>query len=388
MSGLWEWLRGELSRLEAEGLRRRRRVVRPLPDGRCELDGRRLLNFASNDYLALAHDQRLRAAAAETLQQCGVGSRASALVSGRSEWHERLERKLAEFEKQPAALLFPTGYAANVGTISALAQPGDVVFCDRLNHASLVDGCRLSGARLRVYRHTRLETLQRELKKAVGRRRWIVTDSVFSMDGDLAPLPELCELAERYDAFLILDEAHATGVFGSTGRGVAEHFGVEQRVAVRVGTLSKAVGCLGGFVAGPSELVEWLWNRARTQVYSTALPPAVCAAACRALDIIRSEPERRERLLATANLLRQRLLEAGVDTPRSAQAPIVPVLLNDPDRAVHVARELEQRGFLVAAIRPPTVPKGTSRLRLSLTAAHTQADVDRLVEALVPLVRR
>ncbi|HID22095.1 MAG TPA: 8-amino-7-oxononanoate synthase [Planctomycetaceae bacterium] len=380
------WVAEKLEELRRQHLLRARRTVTPLPDGWCLVDGRRLRNFASNDYLNLAHDERLHAAARETLDRAGVGARASALVSGRTDWHQRLEQRLARFEGQPAALLFPTGYAANLGTISALVEPDDVIFCDRFNHASLVDGCRLSGARLRVYRHTRLETLRRALQKCTARRRWIVTDTVFSMDGDWAPLPELCELSERYEAPLIIDEAHATGVLGPSGRGVAEWQGVEDRVAVRVGTLSKAVGCLGGFVSGSRELVDWLWNRARTQVYSTALPPSVCAAACRAIDIIEEEPERRERLLAASAEFRRRLNAAGIETIPSAAGPIVPVLLHQPDRATHVATELERRGFFVAAIRPPTVPQGTSRLRITLTAAHSRDDLQQLADTLAEVI--
>ncbi|MEX0704659.1 MAG: 8-amino-7-oxononanoate synthase [Planctomycetales bacterium] len=375
------WLATGLAELDGEGLLRGRRSVAALPDGWCEVDGRRLRNFASNDYLGLAHDPRLIEAARGALSG-GVGAGASPLVAGRGEWHARLEQRLAAFEGQPAAVLFPTGYAANLGTIAALAGRGDAVFCDRLNHASLVDACRLSGARLRVYRRDRLEDFERELAKAAGAaRRFVVTDSLFSMDGDAAPLPELCALAEKHDALLIVDEAHATGVFGARGRGIAEWQGVEERVAVRVGTLSKAIGAVGGFVAGPRTLVDWLWNRARTQIYSTALPPAMCAAACAAIDVIEQEPERRERLRATAQRFRHELRGAGLLVPATCVGPIVPVILDGPRRAMRVAAELEDEGFLVAAIRPPTVPRGTSRLRITLTAAHSDRDVEELAAA-------
>ena len=225
------------------------------------------------------------------MAEAGVGATASALVSGRSPFHESLEHRLAEFERQESAVLFPTGYAANVGTIAALVNERDVIFCDRLNHASLIDGCRLSGAKLLVYRHNRLDKLETALQRGKNyQRRWIVTDSLFSMDGNPAPLPELADLAEEFDAGLIVDEAHATGVFGELGRGIAEWQGVEDRIAVRVGTLSKALGTLGGFVAGSSTVTEWLWNNARPQMFSTALPPAICAAACRAVELIEEEP--------------------------------------------------------------------------------------------------
>jgi len=383
MPGPLEWITEELAGLERQGLLRRRREVTALPDARCRVDGRELVNFASNDYLNLAHDQRVVAAAREALESAGMGATASPLVCGRTPWHAALEEGLARFERQPAAMLFPNGFAANVGTIGAMAGHDDTIFSDRLNHASLIDGCRLSGARLRVYRHDDLAGLEEELKKcpATG-RRLIVTDSVFSMDGDLAPLPDLCSLAERFGALLIVDEAHATGVFGAGGRGVAELQNVEHRVAVRVGTLSKAVGALGGFVAGPQFLVDWLWNRARTQIYSTALPPSVCAAAAKAIEIIEAEPFRRERVLHLAAEFRQQLNDAGIETVSSATGPIVPILLQTPDRAVQIARQLEEYGFLVGAIRPPTVPQGTSRLRITLNCGHSSADIRRLVAEL------
>ena len=382
MSESLAWLAEELRDWASQGLFRRRRSVRPLADGWCEVDGRRMLNFASNDYLNLAGDPRVIAAAAEALSTWGVGSRASALVCGRTTWHERLERRLAEFEGQPAALLFPTGMAANVGTVAALVGPGDVVLCDRLNHASLVDGCRLSGAKLRVYQHTDLSVLERELDKATdARRKWIVTDSIFSMDGDLAPLPKLCDLAERFGASLIVDEAHGTGVFGTQGRGAAELLDVEHRIAVRVGTLSKSIGTLGGFVTGSQELIDFLWNHARTQIYSTALPPAICAAAVAAIDIIAAEPSRRERLTNASASFRDQLRAAGVEPLSGSVGPIVPVVMNEPEAAVRVSDHLEQQGFLVGAIRPPTVPRGTSRLRIVVTAAHTNDDLTRLSTA-------
>lgn len=383
MSESLKWIDDELASLEREGLVRRRRQVTSLPAARCVVDGRELINFASNDYLDLAHDPRVIAAAQQALTEAGVGATASALVSGRSSWHVALEDRLARFERQPAAVLFPTGFAANMGTICALAGKDDVIFSDRLNHASLIDGCRLSGARVQIYSHDDLAGLRNEIAKcSTSGRRLIVTDSVFSMDGDLAPLPELCDLAEQFDAILIVDEAHATGVFGANGRGVAELQGVENRVAVRVGTLSKGVGALGGFVAGPQNLIDWLWNRARPQIFSTALPPSICAAAAAAIHLIETEPERRQRLMQTAADFRRKIVAAGIETVSLAVGPIVPVILHTPERAVQVARQLEEVGFLVAAIRPPTVPQGTSRLRITLSSGHEPADIDRLVAAL------
>ena len=383
MSFQLSWIDDELNKRARIGLGRRRLSVTSLPDGWCKVDGQKLRNFASNDYLNLAHDTRVIAAAAKALREAGAGAGASPLVSGRSPFHERLEMRLAEFERAGAAILFPTGFAANLGTITALVGQGDGVFCDRLNHASLVDGCRLSAARLRVYRHDDLTELDDALvKDGAARRRLIVSDSVFSMEGDHAPLVELCQIAERRGAMLMVDEAHATGVYGEHGSGLVEHLGLSDRVAVRVGTLSKAIGSLGGFAVGSAPLIDWLWNVARTQMYSTALPPSACAAAETALGIIETEPDRRRKLWELGARFRQRLAENSINTPSAATGPIVPILLESPDRAVHVASRLQTRGFLVGAIRPPTVPSGTSRLRITMSAAHCELDVDALSTAL------
>lgn len=377
----------ELEGLRRDGLARGRRTVTSLPDGWAVVSGKKLKNFAANDYLNLAHDPRVIAAATAALAEGGAGASASALITGRTRWHAALEERLAAFEGQPQALLFPTGFAANLGTVSALAGAGDAVFCDRLNHASLVDGCRLSGARLRVYRHDDLEGLRRELRKGAGfRRRLIVTDSLFSMDGDAAPLVDLCDIADQFESMLLVDEAHATGIFGPGGRGLAELAGVEQRNTVRVGTLSKALGSMGGFVTGSADLIEWLWNRSRSNMYSTALPPACCAAALASLQIIDDEPWRRERVLELSAELRRQLGQSGIATPEGVVGPIIPVILNSPDRATHVAAQLEERGFLVAAIRPPTVPRGTSRLRITLNCSQTTADLRGLTDALLEVL--
>lgn len=378
-----DWIRAALEELAAEGLLRHRRVMHLLPSGQCEMRSRRLIDFASNDYLDLARDPRVAAAAVEAITESGIGARASALVCGRTQWHERLEREIASFEDQPDALLFPTGMAANIGTISALCGPDDLILCDRFNHASLIDGCRLSRANVRVYRHDDLPTLDRELAKGgTSRRRWIVTDSVFSMEGDTAPLSAICDLADRHDAAVIVDEAHATGVFGEHGRGACEAMGVEGRVAVRIGTLSKAIGAQGGFVSGSPDLINFLWNKARSQVYSTALSPAICAAATASIQIVAAEPTRRTRLLAASQFLRDQLETVGISTIPGSTGPIIPVVLHDPLAAVALADRLEERGFLVGAIRPPTVPRGTSRLRIVVTAAHQDEDLVRLASTI------
>jgi len=346
------------------------------------IEGRDLVNFGSNDYLGLASDPRLAQAVADALCREGWGSGASPLVTGHAELHRQLERRLADFEGTEATLLFTSGYSANSGTVAALVGTGDVVFSDSKNHASLFDGCRLSRADVRPYPHADCQELDRLLARAGRyRRRLIVTDTLFSMDGDIAPLGDLADLAERHGAMLMVDEAHATGVFGPQGRGVAELVGVEDRIAVRIGTLSKALGCVGGFAAGSGLLVEWLVNRARPYVFSTAGPAAAAAAAMVALDIVRDEPERRRRLLARAEQLRARLRAQGWNLGRSA-SQIIPVVVGEPPRAVALSAVLGDRGLFVPAIRPPTVPKGEACLRISLTASHTSEMVDALVSAL------
>jgi len=385
MSDSLGWIPGVLQELGQSHLLRARRQVVALPEGWCEVDGRRLRNFAGNDYLGLSQHPRLRNAAQRALGDAGCGSGASPLVSGRSRWMVELEETLAWFEHSEAAVVFPTGYAANLGVIPMLVSAGedDVIFCDRLNHASLVDGCRLAGARLRVFRHTELERLEQDLQRCAGaRRRVIVCDGVFSMDGDLAPLPGLVRLARDHGAVLVVDEAHATGVWGATGRGVCEHFQVEGEVPVRIGTLSKAVGALGGFLVGGQPLIDYLWNHARTQIYSTALPPPVCAAASEGLRVIDETPALRERLHSRCRLFRELLAERSLPAAPGAAGPIVPLLLSEPQLAVELGERLAQRGYLVGTIRPPTVPRGTSRLRISLCALQDDEALHGLAQAL------
>lgn len=381
------WVREELAGLERESLRRTRRVVEPLPDGQCRIDRRTLWNFAGNDYLGLASHPAVRAAALAAAEKAGCGAQASPLVSGRTPLHAELEARLAAFEGEPAAILFPSGFAANTGTIPALAGSDDVVLCDRLNHASLVDGCRLSGARLRVYSYTELHVLERELAKASeARRRVIVTDSVFSMDGTLAPLVEIDRLARRYRALVVVDEAHATGVYGTRGTGVVEHLGLTEAGFVRIGTLSKGIGAQGGFVAGSTDLIDWLTNRARTQMYSTGLALPTVAAALASLDLLERDASIRSRLIARTEQLRAALTGRGFQPLGDDHCPIVPVVLHDPDRTIAAARALEAEGFLVGAIRPPTVPRGTSRLRITVSAAHSAEAIEQLAAALARAV--
>jgi 8-amino-7-oxononanoate synthase len=376
------WIDDELASL------RRKHLLRELPAplsrqaAVVEYGGRRLVNFASNDYLGLAGDERLSSAAAQACLDTGVGRGSSPLICGRSELHEKLEQRLAQFEGTEAALLFPSGFAANSGIVPALVDRGDAIFADAKNHASLIDGCRLSRAETHVYTHGNVDSLERLLQQSRGgHRKLIVTDTLFSMDGDLAKLGAIAALAASYDAMLLLDEAHATGVFGPHGRGVAEALNAEGEGVIRVGTLSKALGAAGGFVCGSRSLIRWLANRARSYVFSTAQPAAMCAAALAALTIVEQEPQRRVGLLQTAGQLRQRLQSQGWSTGLS-RSQIIPLMVGSPAEAVRLGEALRERGYWLPAIRPPSVPEGESLLRLSLTAAHTPEMLDGLLTAL------
>lgn len=379
---LFRWSE-QLERLGARQLRRRLRVRTSTPAASGERGS--VLNLASNDYLGLADDPRVVAAAHHALDRWGVGAGASRLVTGHTEAHAELEHALARFKGAEAALVFSSGYAANVGVLTALAGPRDVIFVDRLNHASLFDGARLTRATLRVYRHADLDHLEALLQKApASGQRLVVTDGVFSMDGTLAPLPGLVELCARYEALLVVDDAHATGVVGPGGRGTPAHFGVDDHVPVRIGTLSKALGTQGGFVAGSQELIDLMVNQARAFIYSTGLAPAVAAAAREALRIAASEPARRERLHHHLHTLHDGLEAKGYTVVGVEPAPLRAVVLGEPDRALAEAERLEDVGILAPAIRPPTVPDGTARLRLAPRATHTDADIRRVLDALPP----
>ncbi len=376
------WLDAELTQLDELGLRRRLTTRTTSQGPIIEVAGKQLVNFGSNDYLGLANDERIVAAVRESLEKSGWGAGASPLITGRSEVHAQLEHELAKFEATEAALVFPTGFAANAGTIAALVDSHDAVYSDQKNHASLIDGCRLSGAKVHIFRHTDPDHLETLL--AAGhhfRRRLIVTDSLFSMDGDVAPLREFAELAEKFQAMLLVDEAHATGVSGEHGRGVVESLGLEDRVAVRVGTLSKALGGHGGFVAGSKSLIDWLTNRARPYFFSTAAPAAVAAVAMSALKIAEHEPWRRTELLSNAASLRSALREQGWNVGNST-SQIVPVYVGTPVRAMDISATLRDQGLFVPGIRPPSVPEGESLLRISLCYGHSAEMRERLLTTL------
>jgi 8-amino-7-oxononanoate synthase len=377
---IFQRLADQLAELERRGLRRSR-LIRQSPQGpRIVVDGREVLAFCSNDYLGLANHPRIVEAAIEAASRYGVGEGASHLLSGHSAVHERLEEKLAEFMKMPRALLFSTGYQANIGAVTALAGPEDAIFSDALNHASLIDGVRLSRARVVRYPHADLGFLSGALAESGARTKLIVTDGVFSMDGDIAPLPAVLDLCERHDAWLLVDDAHGFGVIGLDGGGSPAHFGSRSPRLVYVGTLGKAAGVAGAFVAGAAEIVETVLQRARTYIYTTAAPAMLAAAVETSLELIREDEWRRERLRKLIAVLREEL--RGSESVLASDTPIQPVVLGGNSEAVRASAALRERGILVPAIRPPTVPEGTARLRISLSAAHSEDDVLRLAAAL------
>lgn len=335
-----------------------------------------LLLLASNNYLGLTHHPAVRQAAAEAALQWGTGSGGSRLTTGTHPMFLALEHRLAQFKGTEAAVVFNTGYMANVGTISALVGAGDIIFSDELNHASIIDGCRLSRAHTVVYRHNDMDDLARCLARHAGSgRRLIVTDGVFSMDGDIAPLPEIVKLARQHNALVMVDDAHATGVIGPGGRGTAAYYGLEHAVDVQMGTLSKALGAEGAYVAGSQLLIDYLINRARSFIFSTALSPAVIASALAALTVLMDNPELVQLLHDKTKYFKDRLLAAGFSLGLSV-TPIIPLIVGDACQTMRFSEKLLAEGLVVSAIRPPTVPPGTSRLRLTVTAAHTWTDLD------------
>jgi 8-amino-7-oxononanoate synthase len=348
------------------------------------LEGRRVLNLCSNNYLGLSSHPQVKEAAVQAIQKWGCGSGASRLICGNLPLHEVLENSLSTFKTTEAALLYNSGYTANGGILSALVSRGDFVFSDELNHASVVDGCRLSRASVLVFPHNDLDALEDKLRRAScthpARKKLIVVDGVFSMDGDLAPLPELVNLAEKHESLLMVDEAHATGVLGPGGRGAIALFGLEKRIPIIMGTLGKALGSLGGFVAGSRELVEFLINTSRSFIFTTALPPSVVAAAIAALDVLNRNPSLPLRVQENASYLRRSLNELGYNTLNS-QTQIIPVVIGDAFRTLEMSRFLLKEGVLATPIRPPTVPEGTCRIRITVMATHTQQDLDIAVRA-------
>ena len=381
MGGLADRLADGLAALDAAGLKRRRRVLDSPQGARIRVDGHDALNFSSNDYLGLANHPRLRAAAHQAIDRFGAGAGASPLVTGQQRVHHDAELRFARFAGVPRALLFASGYAANLGVLAALCDRHAEIFADRLDHACLNDGAILSRATFTRYAHTDLEGLGQRLAASRAEVRVVATDAVFSMDGDLAPVPEILALCERHHAWLLLDDAHGLGVLGATGRGTLEHFGVRSPRIVYMATLGKALGGYGAFVGGEPEVIEWLVQKARTYIYSTALPPMAPAVSIAAMDLIDDEPAIVTRLQERIAQFRAAARDARLPLGASPSA-IQPVVVGDPARAMAVSARLLERGYCVPAIRPPTVPEGTSRLRVSLSAAHSRADVEGLAATL------
>jgi len=376
------WIERELESIRDAGLERPTRVRSGRQGATVGLDGHTFLNFGSNDYLGYAGDVRLSKAASKAACAQGFGAGASPLVSGHSEAHDVLEKTIAQWLDVEASLLFTSGFAANTATIAALAGPEDSIASDARNHASIIDGCRLSQARVDIYPHRDLSSLENILAAAAGaRRKIIVTDTLFSMDGTIAPLADLSDIARRHGAILMVDEAHATGVFGTRGSGLVEQAGCASGVHLRVGTLSKALGASGGFVAGHASLIHWLRHTARAWIFSTAHPPAVAAAATQAIRLVNAEPDRRHQLLENAAEWRSRLTRTSVDIG-NAEAQIVPIVTGTPASALAMAAHLASEGFFVPAIRPPSVPPGKSLVRASLSWLHTPPDLARLADAI------
>lgn len=396
MTNPYAWIEPSLNAIRKANWYRSVRSIDSLPGAVVQWSGRSILNFASNDYLGLASDPRLIEAAVEATRRWGTGSTGSRLLSGHRSLHRDLERAIAEFKQTEDALIFSSGYLANLGTIAALVGKRDLILADRYNHSSLKNGAILSGATVQEYEHCNIEALKLQLQEGRShyRRCLILSDSVFSMDGDLCPLPELLDLAEAFDSMLLVDEAHATGVLGATGAGCTEHFGRQTRPIIQMGTLSKALGSLGGYVAGSAQLIDFLRNRASSWIYTTGLSPADTAAALEAIAILKREPQRRVRLWNNVTQLQQYFTEklpifresSPLLSPKllPSNSPILCLQIDDPATVVAVGDRLKDSGIWVAAVRPPTVP--TSRLRMTIMATHEREHLQQLVETLVQIL--
>lgn len=382
-----DYLKRELEELQKQGLFRALRLVNGPQDAKIVIGAKSLINLSSNNYLGLSNNERLKNAAIDAIRKFGVGSGASRLISGNMLLHKKLEEKLAQFKKTDAALVFNSGYSANLGVITSLAGKDDIIFSDKLNHASIIDAIILSRAEFRRYPHKDIKNLELLLKKYnIFRRRLIVTDTVFSMDGDLAPLPELAYLAKKYDCLLYIDEAHATGILGKTGKGALEYFGIEDDAIIQMGTLSKAVGAFGAYVCGTKMLIDYLINKARPFIYTTALPVSVCACAIAALDIIENDGLLRHRLCENIKFFRQALRSFGFKSSLDP-TPVIPLLIGDAVKTMEFSRRLFSKGVFVQGIRPPTVPAGTSRLRITIMATHKKKDLEFALDKIAKIGR-
>lgn len=371
----------ELSKLTASGLKRTLKLVEGPQGPSVTLNGRNVILLCSNDYLGLANHPLVKEAAIKAIEKYGFGAGASRLVSGNMEPHMMLEERIRLFKGTEAALLFNSGYNANIGCISALAGRGTDIFSDKLNHASIADACILSRADVKRYPNGDVNALEVMLRKSTAKKKLIVTDGVFSMDGTLAPLPDMVSLLDKYNATLLVDDAHATGVLGKTGKGTLEHFGIDHPSVIQMGTLGKALGSFGAFIAGHTELIDLLITKARAFIYTTALPPSVCAASIKAIDLVEEQPELRARLHENTEFMRAGLKEAGLDTLGSS-TQIIPVLAGKAERVMDLSHKLLDKGVFIQGIRPPTVPENTARLRITLMATHSREDLKTALSAI------
>jgi len=377
-----DYLKEQLAELEEAGSAIHPKTLEGEQLPRARFDGRDVINLASNNYLGLAAHPRLKEAASKAAMEYGAGSGAVRTIAGTMTLHRELEKRFAAFKGAEDAIMFQSGFTANSGTVGAILTKEDVIVSDQLNHASIIDGARLSRAEIKVFQHKDVAAADQLLEetKRDGRRQLLITDGVFSMEGDIAPLPGLVEVAEKHGAIMMIDDAHASGVLGTNGRGTVDHFGVHGRVDVQVGTLSKAIGVLGGFIAGPSHLIEWLVNRGRPFLFSTSAPPGVTAACIAALDILEEEPERVERLWDRTRFFKEGLHSLGYDTGQS-ETPITPVIAGEDRKAQDLSRLLWEAGVFTPAIVYPTVAKGAARVRTIITSEHTEDDLSRALEA-------
>ncbi|MBD1379543.1 8-amino-7-oxononanoate synthase [Metabacillus arenae] len=374
-----EWLDMRLDRTKKAGLYRKLRTMNTAPKPEMSINGQKQIVFSSNNYLGLANNKQLIYAAETILHEFGAGSSGSRLTTGNTKWHEKLEERIASFKQTEAALLFSCGYLANVGVLSSLPEKGDVLLSDQLNHASIIDGCRLSKADTVIYKHIDMIDLEEKLIETESyHRRFIVTDGVFSMDGTIAPLDKIMSLAKRYHAYVIVDDAHATGVLGENGRGTSEFFGVLPDVVI--GTLSKAIGTEGGYVSGSHVLIDFLLNNARTFIFQTAIPPSSCAASYAALELIEHSKEKRKQLLLNVKKIKAGLVKMGY-TVKGHDTPIIPVIMGDAQKSVIFAKKLQEKRIYAPAIRPPTVAIGESRIRLTVTTSHRPKEIDYMLES-------
>lgn len=371
------WLAGEIADIKNKGLYRRLSTIESAQMPRIIKNGRELVLLCSNNYLGLSTHPEVKKAAIEAVESYGTGAGGARLASGNTELYERLEEKIAQFKGTESAVVFSTGYMANIGTIASIMQKGDLILSDELNHASIIDGCRLSKAEVKIYPHRDIPNLEKALKESRHERKLIVTDGIFSMDGDIAPLPEIVELAEKYDAMVMVDDAHATGVLGKHCRGTCELFNVE--VDINMGTLSKALASAGGYIAGDYELIDYLRNRARAFIYSTALPPPAVAAAKAAIEVVEKEAPAKK-LWQNVALYKKGLKDMGFAIKSETQ--IVPLLTGETEKTVQVSEELEKLGVFALGIRPPTVPEGKARIRTSLMATHSEQDIKAALDAI------